>query len=120
MAYSCGRFYRTRTGMLTRTSVTIQMPVLTDSGVTVRVIMGELGGATSPAQVYSPLVGIEADLAAGANTRLPLHSDWEYAALGLSGTVEVDGLALSTGPLLYLALVGPTGRCGQIKGAECC
>jgi quercetin 2,3-dioxygenase len=78
------------------------LPVLTDSGVTVRVIMGELGGATSPAQVYSPLVGIEADLAAGANTWLPLHSDWEYAALGLSGTVEVDGLALSTGPLLYL------------------
>jgi quercetin 2,3-dioxygenase len=78
------------------------LPVLTDSGVTVTVIMGELGGAASPARVYSPLVGVEADLAAGADTRVPLHPDWEYAALGLSGTVEVDGLALSTGPLLYL------------------
>jgi redox-sensitive bicupin YhaK (pirin superfamily) len=64
--------------------------------------MGELGGVTSPAQVFSPLVGVEAHLAAGGNTRLPLHPEWEHAALGLSGTVEVDGLALSTGPLLYL------------------
>ena len=48
------------------------------------------------------MVGVEADLAAGADTRVPLHPDWEYAALGLTGTVEVDGLPLSTGPLLYL------------------
>ncbi len=76
--------------------------VLTDSGVTVTVIMGELAGAASPARVYSPMVGVEADLAAGADTRVPVHPDWEYAALGLIGTVEVDGLPLSTGPLLYL------------------
>jgi quercetin 2,3-dioxygenase len=79
-----------------------ELPVLTDPGVTVTVIMGELDGAASPARVYSPLVGVEADFAAGGDTRIPLHPDWEYAALGLSGTVEVDGLALSTGPLLYL------------------
>jgi redox-sensitive bicupin YhaK (pirin superfamily) len=78
------------------------LPVLTDAGVTVRVIMGELGEARSPARVFSPLVGVEAVLAAGAQTRLPLIVDWEYAALVLSGTVQVDGLALSVGPLLYL------------------
>jgi hypothetical protein len=38
----------------------------------------------------------------GRTPGVPLHRDWEYAALALSGTVEVDGLALSTGPLLYL------------------
>jgi quercetin 2,3-dioxygenase len=78
------------------------LPVLTDTGVTVRVIMGELGDARSPARIFSPLVGAEAVLAEGSDTRLPLVPDWEYAALVLSGTVEVDGLALSVGPLLYL------------------
>lgn len=78
------------------------LPVLTDTGVTVRVIMGELGAARSPARIFSPLVGAEAVLAGGADTRLPLVPDWEYAALVLSGEVEVDGLALSAGPLLYL------------------
>jgi quercetin 2,3-dioxygenase len=78
------------------------LPVLTDAGVTVAVIMGELGDVRSPAQVFSPLVGAETVLAGGADTRLPLIPDWEYAALVLSGTVEVDGLALSVGPLLYL------------------
>ena len=36
--------------------------MLTDTGVTVKVIMGELGGTASPADVYSPLVGAEAVL----------------------------------------------------------
>jgi quercetin 2,3-dioxygenase len=78
------------------------LPVLTETGVTVTVIMGELGDARSPARIFSPLVGAEAVLAEGADTRLPLIPDWEYAALVLSGTVEVDGQALSVGPLLYL------------------
>jgi redox-sensitive bicupin YhaK (pirin superfamily) len=78
------------------------LPVLTDTAVTVKVIMGELGGATSPAAVYSPLVGAEAVLQPGADTRLPLQSSWEYAALTLAGSVDVDGAALGPGPMLYL------------------
>jgi quercetin 2,3-dioxygenase len=78
------------------------LPVLSDTGVTVTVIMGELGDARSPARIFSSLVGAEAALGAGSDTRLPLVPDWEYAAMVLSGTVEVDGLALSAGPLLYL------------------
>jgi quercetin 2,3-dioxygenase len=78
------------------------LPVLTDTGVTVTVIMGVLGGTTSPADVHSPLVGADAVLDAGADTRLPLRTSWEYAALSLSGSVDVDGVTLSPGPLLYL------------------
>ena len=78
------------------------LPVLTDTGVTVKVIMGELGGTASPAAVYSPLVGAEAVLEPGADTRLPLQPSWEYAALTLAGSVDVDGVALAPGPLLYL------------------
>ena len=78
------------------------LPVLTDTGVTVKVIMGELSGTASPAAVYSPLVGAEAVLEPGAGTRLPLQPSWEYAALTLAGSVDVDGVALAPGPLLYL------------------
>lgn len=79
-----------------------QLPELTDAGVSVVVMMGELAGAASPAGVYSPLVGAEARLQPGADSRLPLRSDWEYAALALAGEIDVDGVRLSPGPLLYL------------------
>ncbi len=45
-------------------------------------------------------------LDAGADDRLALVPDFEYAALAVSGTISVDGVALSPGPLLYLG----TGR----------
>jgi hypothetical protein len=82
------------------------LPRLTDSGVAVTVIMGSVDGAESPAQVYSPLVGAEVVLTAGADTRLPLRPDFEYAVLAMSGTAAVDGVTLGPGPLLYLG----TGR----------
>jgi redox-sensitive bicupin YhaK (pirin superfamily) len=76
--------------------------VYVDGGASVTVLMGEFAGAASPAQTYSPLVGADAALDAGADARLPLEPDFEYAALALSGGVEVDGLPLTPGPLLYL------------------
>jgi redox-sensitive bicupin YhaK (pirin superfamily) len=82
------------------------LPVLADSGARVTVIMGSLDGSTSPARLYSPLVGAEAVLAPGADTRLPLQPEFEYAVLALSGTAAVDGVELAPGPLLYLG----TGR----------
>jgi hypothetical protein len=82
------------------------LPVLTDDGVSTTVIMGELGGSSSSAQLYSPLVGVEVTLAADVVTTLPLRPDFEYGALVLSGGVEVDDVALDRGPLLYLG----TGR----------
>src|SRR2546427_7707301 len=69
-----------------------RLPALADSGVTATVFAGSLGAATSPAQVYSPLVGADIAVEAGADTRLPIRPDFEYAALGLSGSAEVDGL----------------------------
>jgi quercetin 2,3-dioxygenase len=82
------------------------LPRLTDTGVSVTVIMGSLDRAASAAQVYSPLVGAEAVLAAGAATQLALRSEFEHAVLTLSGVVDVDGVELAPGPLLYLG----TGR----------
>ena len=80
------------------------LPVHTDSGLTLTVFMGEIAGQVSPAQIYSPLVGAEAALAPGTDVRLALQPGWEYAALGLTGAADVDGVRLAAGALLYLGL----------------
>ena len=90
------------------------LPIRTDPGISVTVIMGSLDGSTSTAQVYSPLVGAEAVLAPGAETRLPLRPEFEYAVLTLSGSAVVDGVELAPGPLLYLG----TGRSELTLRAE--
>ncbi len=79
-----------------------QLPVLADSGVRATVLVGSLGGATSPATVYSPLVGADIALEAGADIRLPIEPDFEHAALAMSGAVEVDGVPLAVGSMVYL------------------
>jgi redox-sensitive bicupin YhaK (pirin superfamily) len=84
------------------------LPVISDGGVDVTVVMGELAGAVSPARTYTPLVCADATLAANSATRLPLRPEFEYAVLTLSGVVQVDGgehdapIELAPGPLLYL------------------
>ncbi|MGC0368644.1 pirin family protein [Microbacterium sp. SLBN-111] len=54
------------------------------------VVMGELGGATSPATVHTPIVGAELRLPPGIVVRVPLRSDWEYALYGMTGSAEVE------------------------------
>jgi redox-sensitive bicupin YhaK (pirin superfamily) len=80
------------------------LPVLTDGGLSATVLMGELGGATSPARCHTPLVGAEITLAAGATGSLPLTTGFEYAVLVLDGTATVGGVSLGPGPLLYLGV----------------
>ncbi|WP_204075568.1 pirin family protein [Planotetraspora phitsanulokensis] len=65
------------------------LPELGGAGASVTVILGELGGATSPAQTYTPLVGAEINLDGGAEITIPLRPDFEHALLGLTGAVEV-------------------------------
>lgn len=91
-----------------------ELPVFTSNGITVTVIMGELGGVTSPARVFSPIVGADIAIGGGRETRLPLRREFEYAALALSGEAEVDGITLSPGPLAYLGC----GRSGIAIGAQ--
>ncbi|OJF12028.1 pirin family protein [Couchioplanes caeruleus] len=78
------------------------LPVLTEGGLTATVLMGDVAGAASPARCYTPLVGAEITLAAGATSRLPLRPDFEYAILTLDGAVTVAATTLTPGPLLYL------------------
>jgi quercetin 2,3-dioxygenase len=78
------------------------LPSVADTGMTATVIMGTLADATSPGAAYSPLVGVDVALAAGADALLPLEPDFEHAVLAMSGWAEVDGVQVAPGSMLYL------------------
>jgi redox-sensitive bicupin YhaK (pirin superfamily) len=69
----------------------------------VTVLAGSAFGCASPAEVYSPLLGLDLSAAGKAELRLPLTAAFEHAALVLAGTVSVAGEALAPGTLLYFA-----------------
>ncbi|MFF0410946.1 pirin family protein [Kitasatospora sp. NPDC004745] len=78
------------------------LPVVTARGLHGTVILGTLDTATSPGTAYTPLVGADLTLTEGADLRLPLVPDFEYAVLAMSGGVDVDGVPVEPGSLLYL------------------
>lgn len=65
-------------------------------------ILGTLDDATSPGTAYTPIVGADLALSSGAESRLPLNPDFEYAVLSMSGEAEVDGVPVLPGSMLYL------------------
>jgi quercetin 2,3-dioxygenase len=82
------------------------LPGWTSDGVAATVLMGSFGGAASPGTAYSPLVGVDLDMTAGADIEVPLDPDFEYGLLASSGTASVEGAPLERGAMLYLG----TGR----------
>ncbi|MFF8617538.1 MULTISPECIES: pirin family protein [unclassified Streptomyces] len=78
------------------------LPTVTAPGLTATPILGELDGAASPGTVYTPIVGADLALTAGAAARLPIDPDFEYAVLSMSGRAEVDGVPVLPGSMLYL------------------
>lgn len=80
-----------------------ELPVLNHAGWRVSVLAGECEGERSPAQVYTPLLGLELVSAADADAQLRLNPDFEHGALVLDGEVAVGTEAIKPGTLLYLA-----------------
>ena len=78
------------------------LPVVTAPGLRGTVIMGSLDDATSPGTAHTPLVGADLALTEGADLRLPLEREFEYAVLAMSGSVDVDGVRVEPGSALYL------------------
>ncbi|SIR89846.1 pirin family protein [Microbacterium sp. RURRCA19A] len=67
------------------------LPVLDlGDGADAVVVMGELGGVSSPATVHTPIVGAELRLPPGVVVRVPLRADWEYALSGMIGSADVE------------------------------
>jgi len=79
------------------------LPLVVSGGFSVRVLAGSALGQSSPAEVYSPLVGLDLSAAGAATMRIPLETSFEHAALVLSGAASVGGETLAPGTLLYYA-----------------
>lgn len=68
----------------------------------VSVFIGSLCGDTSPATVYSPMVGAELVLGEGELV-VELRADFEYGVLPDGGSLSVNGETVAEGDLAYLA-----------------
>jgi quercetin 2,3-dioxygenase len=82
------------------------LPEFSSDGLSATVLVGEFGGARSAATTHTPLVGVDLELAPGSDVEVPLEPDFEYGLLSSAGAVEVEGVAVATGAMLYLG----TGR----------
>lgn len=71
-----------------------------DGGARATVLVGEFGGARSPARADTPLVG--ADVILDVAMVAPLDPDFEHAVVVLEGQVTVDATDVSVGHLAYL------------------
>ena len=78
------------------------LPLVELGGFSVRVLAGSALGQTSPAEVYSPLVGLDLAAAGPAAASLPLTASFEHAALVLSGAASIEDEKVTPGALLYL------------------
>jgi redox-sensitive bicupin YhaK (pirin superfamily) len=66
---------------------------------TMRVFIGELEGNRSPVHTYTPLLGAQIDLEAGADVNLAVDPSFEHGVLLDSGDIEVAGVRLVIGDL---------------------
>lgn len=77
-----------------------ELPVVRGDGYSATVMVGTLAGTTSPATMYSPIVG--ADISCTGSISLPLRPEFEHAVLVLDGALALDGQEVRPGPLGYL------------------
>ncbi len=90
-----------------------ELPTHGEGGATLRVLTGTLGGQTSPAPAYSPLVGAEIRLRPGAQMVLPLERSFEYGVLTAQGTALVEQGEVPRNQMAYLG----SGRPGLAVSA---
>ncbi|MFD0637663.1 pirin family protein [Catenulispora yoronensis] len=82
------------------------LPVYEHPGLRAIVFLGTLDTVTSPATTYSPIVGADLTINAGAGVTFPLTHYFEHALVLIDGDLSVAETELAPGPLLYLG----TGR----------
>lgn len=94
------------------------LPVISGSGFRGVVLVGSLAGVSSPATVYTPLIGAELISDDGGGIALPLEATFEHAILVLEGSLIVDGETVGPGPLAYLGTGRPVLHANASPGAR--
>ena len=78
------------------------LPELSIGAAVIRVLIGSLGEARSPARADTPLVGLDLALGPGRST-IPLDGTHEHGVIVAGGEVRVDGRAVPTDSIAYLS-----------------
>jgi quercetin 2,3-dioxygenase len=79
------------------------LPSFDVSGVTVKLIMGDLLGQSSPAKTFSPILGAEIAFHERSSLVLPFKDDFEHAIFVFDGDVLLNDQPLDNATLHYLA-----------------
>ncbi len=74
---------------------------------TVAVFLGSLAGQSSPVQTFTPLLGAEVVVDAGASVDLPLDAVFEHGVLADDAGLLANGTPLARGSLGYLPVARP-------------
>jgi redox-sensitive bicupin YhaK (pirin superfamily) len=95
-----------------------QIPVAElGTGVTGRVIAGELGGVAGPARTFTPVTLVDVRVAAGGQAEFALPEGQSMALVLLRGAVTVNGGSVLRGEA-QIAVLGREGATVAIQGEE--
>lgn len=92
------------------------LPRVSGEGYTATVMVGSFAGVSSPATMFSPIVG--ADIRCSGPITLPLDPDFEHAVLVLDGGLTLDGHEVVPGPLGYLGAGRDSLELGALPGTR--
>jgi quercetin 2,3-dioxygenase len=70
-------------------------------GAVARIFLGRLAGSHSPVHTFTPLLGAQLDVEAGARVTLDIDPAFEHGVLCDQGAVAMHGVALAVGDLGY-------------------
>jgi len=79
------------------------LPVLREAGAYITVVIGEYQGEQSPAEVFTPLSGLEVAVPGGDDFVLPVREDFEYGVVAVDGSALVEGVLIAPGLLAHLS-----------------
>jgi quercetin 2,3-dioxygenase len=82
------------------------LPVVREGNGSVTVVIGEYAGERSPAEVFSPLAGLEVSVPGGDDFFLPVRDDFEHGVVAVDGSAVVEGALIAPGLLAHV----PAGR----------
>ena len=80
-----------------------ETPLFEPRGGIVRVFAGALGGVRSPAPHFSPIVGADVEVHAGAAVEIELDPAFEHALFLLDGECQIENQPLPAAALVFLA-----------------
>ena len=78
-----------------------ELPVLERGGFRFTVLAGKFAGERAPAEVFTPLVGVDLASPGPAKVDLGLDASFEHGVMALEGDATVGGEPLAPGALLY-------------------